>query len=179
MKQPQPSLTKILAEGVAFFFPVVDAAPVHDHRRRQLLGQAQMANNRFVGFVLEGDGDSLHRDVEIFRRGEKHLAGLAVAMMFPRRAREGMAGDAVVAVGFQKGRFGRRRVAGLLGSLSLGLPIWRQVRSTLPPKSRLRNWPFSPAPVPTRPCRPGETARGGRPVREYRSLLHRQFSVHS
>src|SRR5262245_4407034 len=86
-----------LAEGVALFFPVIDAAPVHDHGGGKLFREAQMTDD---GLSLKWDRHALDRNIEVFRSGEKHLAGLLIAMVFTGRARERVAGDAVVTVGF-------------------------------------------------------------------------------
>ena len=86
-----------LAEGVAFLLPIIDAPPMHDHWRRPLLGQAQMTDD---GFVPKWNRYAFDRDVKIFRGGEKHLAGLHIAVVFAGRARKRVAGDAVVAIGF-------------------------------------------------------------------------------
>src|SRR5687767_1873480 len=51
-----------LAKRMAFFFPVVDAAPMHDHRGRQFPRQSQMTDNKFT---LEGNRHAFDRNVEI------------------------------------------------------------------------------------------------------------------
>src|SRR5262245_22558805 len=82
-------------EGVALFFPVVDATPVHDERRGSFLRQAQMADDLFA---IEGNGNAFKRDIEIARRGEMHLAGFQVSTLFAGMPRERMPPYAVIAV---------------------------------------------------------------------------------
>src|SRR5581483_1113316 len=78
------------------------------------------------GFVAGRDRHPLHRNVEILRSGEKHLAGFPVAVVLARRARKRMARDAVVAVGFQKRFSGAGGVAGALGAEGFFLPARAQ-----------------------------------------------------
>jgi hypothetical protein len=47
---------------VALFFPIVDAAPVHDERRGSFLRQAEMADDLSA---LERNGNAFKWDIEI------------------------------------------------------------------------------------------------------------------
>src|SRR5262249_28615956 len=78
-------------KGVALFFPVVNATPVHDERCGSFLWQAQMADDLFA---IEGNDNAFKRDIEIARRGEMHLAGFEVSTLFAGGARARMAADA-------------------------------------------------------------------------------------
>src|ERR671914_1787352 len=86
-------------ERVAFFFPVVDATPVHDQRRRQLLRQAEMADNRFLGRLAKRYRYSLDGNFEILRSCEKHFASFFIRVVFPRRAWERVARNTIVPIG--------------------------------------------------------------------------------
>ena len=82
-----------LHEAVALFLPVVDAAPVHDHRRGPFGRKAQVAHDLLVA---QGEGDALQRRVEVARGGEVGFDGLAVGFPLAGGAGEGVAPGAVV-----------------------------------------------------------------------------------
>src|SRR4030095_683107 len=104
---------------MALFLPVIDAAPVHDHRRGKFFWQAKMTDDRLA---LKWNRNAFDRDVKIFGRGEKHLAGFFVAMIFARGTRKRMARNAVVAIGFEKRLFGLSAISRFLGSVGSLFP---------------------------------------------------------
>src|SRR4029450_13316775 len=94
--QATPSFfDKPFREGVALFFPIVDATPVHDERRGIFLRQAEMADDLFA---IEGNGNAFKRDIEIARCGEMHLAGFQVGVLFAGSAGKRVTAYAVIAV---------------------------------------------------------------------------------
>src|SRR5439155_4695966 len=85
-------------KGVALFFPIVDATPVHDERRVSFLRQAQMADDLFA---IEGNGNALEWDIEIARCREMHLAGFEIGVLFTGGAGERVSAYALIAVWFE------------------------------------------------------------------------------
>src|SRR5919108_1668700 len=118
-KAAPPFFHERLAEGMALLLPVIDAAPVHDHWGGKFFWQSQMTDDRLV---LKRNRNALDRDVKIFGRGEKHLPGLCVGMMFTRRAWKGMARNAVVPIGFEKRLFSLSAISRFLGSFGSFFP---------------------------------------------------------
>src|ERR1051325_5070643 len=64
-------LYESLRKSVAFFFPVIDPAPVHDERSRSFLGKSQMTDDFLA---LKGNRNPFERYLEIPGSGEVHLA---------------------------------------------------------------------------------------------------------
>ena len=147
MKQPQPSLTKALAERVALFFPVVDAAPVHDHRRRQLSsaaadGRRWLCLGRESPRVRPGCRNiSMPRETS---RGFSHSRGAFPACSETDGARCRSSRRILERPSLACGG-----VAGFFGGDGLFFPARAQARSMPRPRFRLRNWAFWPALLPT------------------------------
>src|SRR5687767_11383755 len=112
-----------LAERVPLFLPIVDTAPVHDYRGGKLFRKTKMADDRVSS---KRNRHGLDWNVKIFRRGEKHLAGFFVAMVFARGARKGMTCNTVITIGFKERFFGLSGVAGLFCGLGLLFPAGSQ-----------------------------------------------------
>src|SRR5919108_1154754 len=108
-----------LARRMALFLPVIDAAPVHDHWGGKFFWQAKMTDDCLA---LKWNRNALDRDVKIFRRGEKHLPGLCIAMMFTRRAWKGMTRNAVVSIGFEERLFSLGAISRFLSSFGSFFP---------------------------------------------------------
>src|SRR5262249_51943579 len=89
-------------ECVAFFFPIVDAPPVHDEGRRRCFRQAEMANDLSA---MKGDGNAFERNIKIARRREMHLACFQICTLFTGSAWKRVSADAVITVGFEVGLF--------------------------------------------------------------------------
>src|ERR1041385_4051866 len=90
-------LHESLAKRMALLFPVIDAAPVHDHGRGCVFRQSQVTDDHFV---LERNRYAFDRNIEILGCRQKHLAGFSVAVTFAGRAGKWMTRDTVIAVGF-------------------------------------------------------------------------------